>query len=253
MEIDIIDNFSNDLASILSKSIEQANDVRIAVAFVSQRGLEMISSSINHTMDKGANIEFLVGLDMRTTEPEALQSLYILSKKNDNFSLYCHASLTPSSLYHPKLYLLKDQDKVISIIGSSNLTQGGLSKNIEVNLVIKATVRDEIISDACAIYNRLKFHPRRVVPDEEFISYYSILCNSEKSYQRKFSKEKDNKKALKTFEDKALSLQRPKAKDHDLIGWLKLVFDYLPDKEFTTQQIYSHENEFSLQYPENRN
>ena len=177
MKIEIIDNFSRVLISVLPQFIEQSKDVRIAVAFASRRGIAMIENSINSILNREANIEFLVGLDMRTTEPEALKTLYRLSLSNNNVELYCYASIEPSSIYHPKLYLLSNGQNAICIVGSSNLTEGGLKKNIEVNLVIKTNVNNEIISDCYATYNRLKFHPKRVAPDDEFIEIYSELCN----------------------------------------------------------------------------
>jgi type II restriction enzyme len=36
------------------------------------------------------------------------------------------------------------------------------------------------------------------------------------------------------------------------VGWVKLVYDHLPEREFTTNQVYENEPEFSRFYPENR-
>jgi len=255
LKINIIDNHSTSLSSILSQAIIQSKDIKIAVAFLSMRGINLIYNSIDSAMRKGASLEFLAGLDMQATEPAALRFLHNLSKNNNKLSLYCYASLEPSSIYHPKIYLLKNSDgtKVISVIGSSNLTEGGLKKNIEVNLVIEDDINQDIILDSYNTYNRLKFHPKRVIPDDEFLNLYAVLCTSEKKEKIENKKNQNRQKLFKSFEEKTKTLQHPKPALKDLIGWAKLVFEYLPDNEFSTSQIYKHEQEFSNIYPENKN
>ena len=53
-------------------------------------------------------------------------------------------------------YILKGTKGITAIIGSSNLTLGGLKNNIEVNIVITINEQDEILSDLYETYNRLK-------------------------------------------------------------------------------------------------
>ena len=120
-------------------------------------------------------------------------------------------------------------------------------------MVVTIDEQDEILSDIYATYNRLKFHPKRVIPDEEFIEYYASLCKLEKKGRIKFTKNNISKELLKNFEAKAKSLQRPLPTHNDLVGWTKLVFDQLPIGEFTTTQTYVYENGFANIYPENRN
>ena len=253
MRVQIIDNVSREMVSVLLPAIEQSKDVRIAVAFVSRRGLAMIEPSIRAALQAGAYLEFLVGLDMRSTEPEALQTLYDLSCKSATVELYCYASLRPAAIYHPKLYVLRIDNEVTSIIGSSNLTEGGLKKNIEVNVVIKASMGDEVVSDVYGIYNQLKFDPKRVVPDDEFLALYAQLCEREREQQRKAVRDKSSRDLVRSFKEKASSLRRPTPSRIDLVGWLELVYDSLPEGEFTNQQVYEYEREFQQHYPENRN
>lgn len=252
MQVQIVDNVSLHMISVLSSTIEQSKDIRFAVAFVSQKGLSEIESSIKKALQAGAYIEFLVGLDPGATEPKAIETLYQLSQGSPNVALYCYASVEASAIYHPKMYLMRSESTVAAIIGSSNLTEGGLKKNIEVNIVLQASIRDEIVSDIYAAYNRLKFHPQRVIPDEEFLALYSRLCNIEKR-RRKEAVDELQRGLKNDFVKKASSLRRPQPTKRDLIGWLELVYDVLPEGEFTNQQVYQHEEEFRRYYPENLN
>ena len=147
-------------------------------------------------------MEFLVGLDMRSTDPQALETLYSVCSSHPGAAMYCYASLTPAGIYHPKLYLLKGDEDATCIIGSSNLTEGGLKKNVEVNAIIEGTTSDEVISDAYSAYNRLKFHPKRVVPDEEFLELYRQLCHTEGSLQAQATSDVNMRGLIRAFNEK---------------------------------------------------
>ncbi len=211
----------------------------------------MIEMPLTTAVEAGASVEFLVGLDMRSTEPDALQTLLDLSRKSGNVALYCYGSLSVAGIYHPKLYVSRSDDAVSSIVGSSNLTEGGLKKNVEINVLIEAQMKDEIASDIYTAYNRLKFHPERVVPDDEFLELYAQLCEREKEHERKSTRDKSSLKLRAAFSDKAKSLRRPIPTRRDLVGWLELVYDALPEGDFTNRQLYKYESEFQRHYPHN--
>jgi len=105
MQIQIIDNIGRTTASLLFPAIHNANDIRIAVAFVSSDGLSQIMPSVQTALERGAYVEFLVGMDARATDPDAIRDLYTLSRDANQFSLLCFVSRNISSIYHPKMYL----------------------------------------------------------------------------------------------------------------------------------------------------
>ena len=251
MQVKIVDNVTRSMASVLVPLVAESQDIRMAVAFVSRRGLALINDAVRTALDRGATFEFLVGLDLRTTEPDALDMLYGLSKVQAGVGLYCYASLAAESVYHPKLYLLAAGQQASCIVGSSNLTNGGLKKNVECNILLEGQVREEPLSDAYETYARLKFHPKRVVPDGEFLAMYRRLCEQEKRDRR--AKGTSSGQLLQEFEEKVGSLRRPVPTARDLVGWLQLVFDSLPEGEFTNADVYAFEGQFRRFYPENLN
>jgi len=254
MKVTFVDNMSIPMVSVLSETIPISDDIRIAVAFVSIKGMALIEESLKLATNSANSIEFLVGLDMNWTEPGALKLLYNLSLINNKITCICLSSLKPYYTYHPKLYLFNKGNKVKSIIGSSNLTEGGLKKNIEANVIIEASIDDEIISDAYDTYNRLKYHPQRVLPDQEFIDIYTQLAKLTRKEQNKNLIRNAKYASLnKTFLEKCKSLQRPKVTSNDLVGWLKNIYKLIPNNEFTTQQFYTHEPELAKLYPNNKN
>ncbi|MFZ5822522.1 MAG: phospholipase D-like domain-containing protein [Chloroflexota bacterium] len=253
MQLQMIDNVEHNTAAELVSSIKAANDVRIAVAFVSSDGLLQIMPSVQTALAAGAYVEFLVGMDVRATDPSAIKKLYDLTHETSQVSLLCFASRSASAIYHPKMYLMRDDHTATAIIGSSNLTRRGLTSNIEANVVIRDNVQAEIVSEIYSTYNRLKYHPDRVVPDDEFIALFAELCQHEKLRERRLAKDSELKKLKETFLGKANKLQRPKPTKADLVGWLELVYSALPEDRFTNREIYGYENKFKQHYPQNLN
>jgi HKD family nuclease len=253
MKVSFVDNISIHLASVLSEALLFSEDIRIAVAFVSVKGLALIEDSLNLAINSATSIEFLVGLDMNWTEADALRLLHKLSLRNEKVTCICLSSLKPYYTYHPKLYLFNKGKNVKSIIGSSNLTEGGLKKNIEANVVIETNIDNEMISDAYNTYNVLKYHQQRVLPDQEFIDLYAQLANVSKEQNHKIKKNLKYASLSKRFVEKSKSLQKPKVTKRDLIGWLNNIYKLIPDNEFTTQKIYTYEAELAKLYPNNKN
>ena len=251
MKVQILDNISSDVVSGLSSKIRGAEDTRIAVAFVSRSGLSLIESAIDTSLQSGGYIEFLVGLDMNVTSPSALYYLYSLAQRNQNLKLYCYTSDSVSSTYHPKVYIMRDNTSVSFVVGSSNLTVGGLKKNVEVNLALDGNESDEVLLDVYQVYKHLKFSPNRVIPDEEFIEIYSHLSDDQ-STSRKNESQKESI-ARKAFSEKLKTLQRPRPSQRDLVGWTRLVYSVLPESEFKNEDIYRYEGFFKQQYPDNEN
>lgn len=253
MQIQMVDNVEHDMASMLVPTIKTADDVRIAVAFVSNDGLSEIMPSVRTALNAGAYVEFLVGMDVHATDLSAIEDLYALSRETRKASLLCFASRGASSIYHPKMYLVRENQAATAVIGSSNLTRRGLKTNIEANLVIKEDVHAEIVSEIYSTYSRLKYHPNRVIPDDEFIRLFSDLCRNEKSRSRRLAKDPALRELEEAFIKKADNLHRPKPTKADLIGWLEMVYDVLPEGEFTNQEVYKHEKGFGQRYPQNQN
>jgi len=249
MRIEIADNSSRKLLPILTKAINGSTHSRFAVAFVSKGGLDLIRSAIETCLSNGGDVEFLIGLDMTVSEPEAVWEIYRICGKSRSVAMYCYANLERSTVYHPKLYLMNSEEEATAVAGSSNLTQGGLKKNVEINTVIHASTREEIVSDIFDAYNKLKFHPQRVEPDEEFLFLYEQFCRTQNSISRKV----DTRSIKREFDRKMATLRHPIPTTKDLLGWQRLIYSKLPTGHFSNEDIYAYEEEFRQYYPENRN
>jgi HKD family nuclease len=253
MHVQVIDNKTQDLASILAQGITRCDDVKVAVAFASSGGLKLLRPSIDSALQSGASLEFLVGLDMHATEPDAINELYALSNSASKLQLSCYIGIGPGAIYHPKMYLFRSGNGATAIVGSSNLTQGGLKRNVEVNVVLTGELMEEALVDAYSIYIELKLLPGRVVPDEELLDLYRETCKVIRKSKQQASGRDSLKELLSRFKEKARTLRGPAFTSQDLVGWQKLVYDVLPEGEFTNRFVYDQSRVLANRYPQNHN
>jgi len=147
MNIRIVDNRRETLAGVLADTLPHAREALLAVAFVKTTGLRLIEKALGKTLAQGGRAEFIVGLDFHQTDAEVLRTLS--GMKKDGVSLFCYGDPARPAprLFHPKLYLVAGDETVTAVVGSSNLTEGGLEKNVEVNVLVEDLATAELISD----------------------------------------------------------------------------------------------------------
>jgi len=142
-KIQILSNTNFALADVIKSELGESTSVKIAVAFLRRTGLDYLYKSIDYALkSNNAKIEFIVGLDFKTTDAEALNALNEIKNKYENFEFYCFGDKRDNHndlVFHPKIYMfhteLSKGTKYSSIVGSSNFTGGGLTTNFEVNTI----------------------------------------------------------------------------------------------------------------------
>jgi HKD family nuclease len=108
-------------------------------AFAKMSGLELIDDTLLERLKDGMAARFIIGLDFCHSEPELLQKLLDLKKKYAVEVLVSELNKESSWTFHPKIYRFDHGDYVSLMIGSANLTRGGLSKNHEVSAFLSMT------------------------------------------------------------------------------------------------------------------
>ena len=254
MEIKYTDNITGSLLDILKLSLAEATEINLGVAFVKYSGLSLIEDDIKKCLSHNGKVEFVIGLDFRTTEPKALRTILEMTKTGLNMKLFCFSdpSVNDTPVYHPKIYLVKQEENFIISVGSSNLTYGGLKDNVEVNVVIEANMNEEVVSDLYGIYSRLKFQRYGFEPDFEYIDKYEEAYEIVRRRSIEALKERGVGSKIKKLKEKEKTLPKPKLTKGGLFGWQRLVYERLPEGIFQTNDMYIYEKEFQQFYPENR-
>jgi HKD family nuclease len=204
MAIQIFSNLNYPIGNIINQEMNESKNVQIAVAFLKYTGVKVIEKSMRQCLDNGGGFEIIAGLDFKTTDSQALQYFINLKKEYSKVNFYCFGDRKDNKtdiVFHPKIYLFEKEKETTGIVGSTNMTKGGLMTNFEVNTVFKET-KPLYFSQLQAIYNSVKFTDSIFVPDEEYLSEYSDIFKAFSQNEEKAKKDLGLQKVIKEIQRK---------------------------------------------------
>lgn len=143
---------------LLDLSAPEYGRMNVAVAYVKETGLDVLDS-MKVKIDRG-----IVGDAFGVTQPEALRRLL---KEGSTVRMAQVATGT----FHPKLYMVPYDDSLGAIVGSANLTGGGLEANEEASIALRGH-NDEAPIPNLLEYFRGLWDANAVVLDEDWIDQY---------------------------------------------------------------------------------
>lgn len=106
----------------------------VSVAFVSQSGVDLLAARL---APHGARTKAFIGIRNDITSTQGAKALL-----SAGASLFVVDTGSRNLLFHPKLYLVKGKKEARLMIGSANLTLGGLNNNIEAGVAIDLDLTD---------------------------------------------------------------------------------------------------------------
>lgn len=198
-KVQIVSNTNYPIGKIINQELQNSIETQIAVAFLKRSGIKTIEDSLLMSLDKGGKFELIVGLDFKTTDPMAMKFFIDLQKRYKDVRFFCYGDKGKNKNYivfHPKIYLFKNTKETISIVGSTNLTQGGLMSNFEVNTIFNEK-NPVYYSQLLAIYNSVKYTDTLFTPDDDYLCQYSDVF---KAFQRNEENAKKDKSIEKVIE-----------------------------------------------------
>lgn len=146
----LIDNSTTRLCDILAKRFLSAQSADVHVAYLLSNGVRLLEPELRHFLDRSHRLRVLAGGDFGLTEPEALRQL---REWGAQVRLYASADVAG---FHPKSYRFHHADgRVTFIVGSSNFSRGGLTDNVELNLMLELDQAHPVVQQAVSIFERL--------------------------------------------------------------------------------------------------
>lgn len=207
-KVQIVSNINYPIGKIINQELQNSFETQIAVAFLKRSGIKTIEESLMRSLDKGGKFELIVGLDFKTTDPMAMKFFIDLCKKTKDVHFYCYGDKSENKndiVFHPKIYLFRNPKETVSIVGSTNLTQGGLMSNFEVNTIFNEQ-QPVYYSQLQAIYNSVKYTNSLFTPDEEYLCQYSDVFKAFEQNEQKAKKDEGIKKVIKEMTEKEIKL-----------------------------------------------
>lgn len=107
--------------------VDDIQRIIVSVAFVNSGGVKLLEAEFKKHCAKATAF---IGIRNDITSLQAAKRLLDLG-----ITLYVVDTGSRSVIYHPKIYLVKGKRKTNLIIGSANLTPGGLNNNIEASIL----------------------------------------------------------------------------------------------------------------------
>lgn len=111
------------LSSLFKKGI---NEFICLSAFTSPSAVAFLNELFR--TQHGIKAKIIVGIDQGGTSEDAIKELNTIQSSDIKAYIFYQAE---SPIFHPKIYILKDNSNVNIILGSSNLTAQGLFSNVE--------------------------------------------------------------------------------------------------------------------------
>lgn len=116
----------------------------IAVAWVRASGMAHLSDRLANFLQQGGRLSVVVGIDLQNTTCEGLQALLDLERHGRCETFVYHNEA--GSIFHPKLYLFRNEEEARLIVGSNNITESGLYVNVEAGLQVDTNVNSTVIA-----------------------------------------------------------------------------------------------------------
>jgi len=117
------------LKAALNDELGEFHTFQAAVAFVKNSGVRHIQAELHEFTSKGKKARLVVGIDHHGTSQEGLEGLLqVVGKQGE---IWINHTRDLYITFHPKIYLFEGDETALLIIGSGNLTEGGLFTNDE--------------------------------------------------------------------------------------------------------------------------
>ena len=175
----------------LVKSLAESTCIRIATAFAHASGWKLVREPI---LSSKGDVQILAGLHFFQTEPPLLSSWLKETHRSDNFKCKVVTANHKKWTFHPKVLIVHGaQGAEFAVVGSGNLSAGGLRDNVECSLF---TDNPNIISDLVKWFDYV-YENFAVTLDEPKIREYKPLYNKFRARAKKLDHEQS--KALTRF------------------------------------------------------
>jgi HKD family nuclease len=113
--------------------------VRMAVAYARWDGIGLIAENLESFLADGGEFQCIYGVNNGVTTPDSfLYSLYLQELYGGHSYAGAVEDAYKNATFHPKFFEFQYKDETIAVIGSANLTGGGLARNAELCVEVSA-------------------------------------------------------------------------------------------------------------------
>ena len=164
------------------------SNINIAVAYVTNAGLDQVKEELEKTAeDPARQIRFLVGVDPEgVTDADAIKKLLEIADRRENllFKAFVPAG---KETFHPKLFMAHSRNRLSFLAGSYNLTLAAFQENVEYGVYVRCAPRDPIGRETLDTFNRLWEDERSRMVDYNLANAYAEACEGKRLFKDKLA------------------------------------------------------------------
>jgi HKD family nuclease len=208
---------SNDHAISINNLLLHDNIERVIfnVAFVKTSGICLLYDGLKKIRDKGT---IFAGIRNGITSIQAVFHLIDIG-----VNLYLVDTGSSNIIFHPKLYIFEFNNSYEIIIGSANLTSGGLNSNIEVSTLLTFNKPDlfvyDLINEITSLSKKFSKNIFKIENKKDAFQLYKkglliderVAHNNISGEKNKSNKKNDGTPRIK-LKNKIISIPKPKIK-----------------------------------------
>ena len=121
--------------------------IRLLSAFATGAGVKALSPLFDVFLARGNRIEIVCGIDRNGTDAEALRRLHGLQETHHScMTVNIFNAPSKSAIFHPKLYINERGPRIDFVVGSANMTCGGLGSNFESLILYEDVPRNSTVA-----------------------------------------------------------------------------------------------------------
>jgi HKD family nuclease len=200
--------------------LPQTQELWIAVAFISEKGVNLLLESIQKYAPNNLKVRIFTSTERAVSEPRSLYLLWQKSITTPNFELFLINKQDVAAFFHSKIYYFINTQTSNIMLGSANLTQGGLLDNSETSLVFEEAIASRLDTQIADLFQGLR--PISSPATAENITKYSDFYATEQGLAVSFEMTDERKFFIfnqyfknKTFENPKLRILK-----QNLTTWL---------------------------------
>ena len=183
----------------LMRSLQTASSIWMVSAFAHKSGWKMIRDSL---LKSSAELTLISGINFCQTEPAVLRDWISNRFRRRGAKSFLYVG---NEIFHPKIFIVKKQSKIFALVGSGNLSAGGLRDNIECFAYVK---KSSAISEIISWLNDIIGDKNCCIPlTAEYINAY------EPRYKKASRARKDIHKRAKEAKQEITAVQRASMKN----------------------------------------
>ena len=123
--------YETEFLDALVREFKRAAEFNVAVALITNTGFPLLEEAMTNCLARRGRGELLVGIDL-PSHPDALAAVMELQRKFPTQLSVKYFKSPAAKWFHPKFYVFRSRSgRCHALVGSSNLTAGGLRKNYE--------------------------------------------------------------------------------------------------------------------------